>query len=345
MKKDRDLFRWIYPLLLGIVLFNTLRAITDFNRNGTFWTGSLQEHITAQAVTIAIAYAFDCFCRRKLKKEITGTGKEKSAAADYLTVACLTTLSLNALLFAGTSIGLLELNNGWIDYMLIDIVYIPLLLIYYATIRTTRMNREYEEQRLMVETIRSEQLRTELNYLRAQYHPHFLFNALNTIYFQIDESNGEARKGVELLSELLRYQIYSADQKVTVEQEVAFMKAYIDFQKLRMPERLQVETRFDRPLPEQTMYSLLFQPLLENAFKYVDGAYRIAVELTFSEESVVLRIENSVSPEGGKVKRTGNGVGIKNLRRRLELLYPQRHALHLERNGDRFTAELKIELQ
>lgn len=123
------------------------------------------------------------------------------------------------------------------------------------------------------------------------------------------------------------------------------MKAYIDFQKLRMPERLQVETRFDRPLPEQTMYSLLFQPLLENAFKYVDGAYRIAVELTFSEESVVLRIENSVSPEGGKVKRTGNGVGIKNLRRRLELLYPQRHALHLERNGDRFTAELKIELQ
>ena len=135
-----------------------------------FWSGELQEHIIAQAVTVAFAYLFDYFCRKML-------GREKSAVADSLLVACPAILFLNLLLFAGTGIGFLKLGNGWLDCLLINIVYIPLLMIYYAILRMTYMNRKYEEQQLMIEKIRGEQLQAELNSLKAQYHPHFLFNA------------------------------------------------------------------------------------------------------------------------------------------------------------------------
>ena len=217
-------------------------------------------------------------------------------------------------------------------------------MIYYAILRMTYMNRKYEEQQLMIEKIRGEQLQAELNSLKAQYHPHFLFNALNTIYFQINESNVEARKGVELLSKLLRFQVYNSDRKVKIEQEIAYMEAYIDFQKLRMPERLQIVSHFDRPLPGQTIYPLLFQPLLENAFKYVAGEYRITVDLSLSEEDIVLCIENTVLPEESR-KREERGMGIRNLRRRLDLLYPQHYALFLGRCGNCYSAKLKIRLQ
>lgn len=217
-------------------------------------------------------------------------------------------------------------------------------MIYYAILRMTYMNRKYEEQQLMIEKIRGEQLQAELNSLKAQYHPHFLFNALNTIYFQINESNVEARKGVELLSKLLRFQVYNSDRKVKIEQEIAYMEAYIDFQKLRMLERLQIVSHFDRPLPGQTIYPLLFQPLLENAFKYVAGEYRITVDLSLSEEDIVLCIENTVLPEESR-KREERGMGIRNLRRRLDLLYPQHYALFLGRCGNCYSAKLKIRLQ
>ena len=108
MKNSQHLLRWVYPLLLGIVQFNTLRHVTDFSRNSMFCSGALQEHMIAQAVTVAFAYLFDYFCRKML-------GREKSAVADSLLVACPAILFLNLLLFAGTGIGFLKLGNGWLD--------------------------------------------------------------------------------------------------------------------------------------------------------------------------------------------------------------------------------------
>lgn len=108
-----------------------------------------------------------------------------------------------------------------------------------------------------------------------QYHPHFLFNALNTIYFLIDEENEEAIEAVELLSDLLRYQLYDINMKVTIEEEIDYLRTYIQFQRLRMTKRLQFEESFNPELTGQKIHPLLFLPLLENAFKYIGGAYRI----------------------------------------------------------------------
>lgn len=88
----------------------------------------------------------------------------------------------------------------------------PIVFIFYLAIKNSRVTEEYNRQTLQHEKTKSNKLETELKYLRVQYHPHFLFNALNTVYFQIDESNTDAKNIIELLSELLRYQLYKMEK-------------------------------------------------------------------------------------------------------------------------------------
>lgn len=102
-----------------------------------------------------------------------------------------------------------------------------------------------------MEKLKVDQLDAELKLLRSQYHPHFLFNALNTVYFQIDEENEAAIESIELLSDLLRYQLYDINTKVTIKQEVDYLQTYIQFQQLRMTERLKFESSFDMNLKDQ----------------------------------------------------------------------------------------------
>lgn len=218
------------------------------------------------------------------------------------------------------------MGDGIIDYMLINVVFLPLLLIYYAIISTDVMNKNYNEQVLQLEKVKNQQLETELNFLKAQYHPHFLFNALNTVYFQIDENNKQAKYTVELLSELLRYQLYNVQQKVQISEEIIYLNAYIELQRIRMSERLVLKTNFDTELTEQKIHPLLFQPLLENAFKYVDGEYWINIDLKLENNKIRFIVENSISTE--IISNPKNkGIGLENLSRKLELLYSDRQTL------------------
>ena len=153
-------------------------------------------------------------------------------------------------------------------------------------IRNNILAKRYSEKIVQLEKLRVDQLETQLKLLKMQYHPHFLFNALNTIYFLIDEENEEAIEAVELLSDLLRYQLYDINTKVTIEEEIDYLRTYIQFQRLRMTKRLQFEESFDPELTGQKIHPLLFQPLLENAFKYIGGAYRIQVSMRKEDSKV-----------------------------------------------------------
>jgi LytS/YehU family sensor histidine kinase len=205
--------------------------------------------------------------------------------------------------------------------------------------RNSQITEELTRQTLQLEKTRSNQLETELKYLRAQYHPHFLFNALNTVYFQIDEQNTNARNTVELLSELLRYQLYNIEEKVNISEEINFIKSYIQFQQLRMTKRLAMITHFDDALNEQKIYPLIYQPFLENAFKYVGGEYWINLQLILYGGKIIFCLENSL-PE--QMQQTKTGIGIENIKRRLSLLYPDRHQLNIKQDERSFIVELII---
>ena len=193
-----------------------------------------------------------------------------------------------------------------------------------------------------MEKIKVDQLETELKFLKSQYHTHFLFNALNTIYFQVDEENKEAKQSIEQLSDLLRYQLYDIEQEVTMEQEMNYLRSYISFQQLRMTERLVLDVHFDPELKEQKIHPLLFQPLIENAFKYVRGEYRIHLEMKLEESQILFEIKNSISQSPNTNNKKNEGIGIENLKRRLDLLYPYKHNLEIKQTENMFVVKLTI---
>lgn len=113
----------------------------------------------------------------------------------------------------------------WREAGLINVIGTLLAFLYYTIIRNGILFRSLIEQSLQLEKIKAGQLETELKLLKSQYHPHFLFNALNTIYFQVDDNNKEVKQSIEQLSDLLRYQLYNIEQEVTMEQEINYLKS------------------------------------------------------------------------------------------------------------------------
>ncbi|MDR1161860.1 MAG: histidine kinase [Tannerellaceae bacterium] len=337
MKHKRSLITWFYPSFVGVITFNILRVITDLTKDESFWQGDKQSHITELVFSILFCYIVDMIWRRRLNNP----GKYQSAVREYLFVFAGLFLLSALYLALGTWVGILYAED-WLNCFLIFIAYHPLLMLYYTLIRNDVMNKRYQEKILQLEKIKVDQYQTELKFLKSQYHPHFLFNALNTIYFQINEENGEARQSVEQLSGLLRYQLYDIEQQVTLEQEVNYLKTYLAFQQTRMSKKLVLNLYFSPGLKDQKIHPLLFQPLIENAFKYVGGAYSIDIRMQWQDNKVLFHIENSV-PAVTANKGKAHGVGLENLKRRLELLYAGKYTLEIQHNGNTFIANLQID--
>lgn len=330
-KSKKIATEWIYPAVWGIMMYNVLRAVTDLTHHGIFWEGEIKLHITALLLSVLVCYLFNYGWKQRLLKAGEGTRIGK----DYAFVVLELIVWLNLLLKAGQELGVLFMGSGWIDYMLINVIYVPLLLIFYTLIRGYLAEQKANEKHLALEKLKTDKKEAELEFLKSQYHPHFLFNALNTIYFQVDENNAEAKKSIEYLSELLRYQLYDVNQEVAFYQEINYLRSYIAFQQLRKTDKLKVSIDIDNRLKEQRIAPLLLQPLLENAFKYVSGGYEITLVLKLKEDQVYFELTNSVSDVLVSSNVQDSGIGLSNLKRRLELLYPEKHQMTVN-NGDNF---------
>ena len=127
-------------------------------------------------------------------------------------------------------------------------------------------------------------------------------------------------------------------------QEIEYLQSFIELQRIRSSDKLKLKVDFDKKLNGQLVYPLLFLPLVENAFKFVGGDYEMQVEAKVIDDRIDFKVENSIPRLKESVKKAG-GIGLENLKRRLDLLYPGKHSLLLENNGDYFKAELKLEYE
>ncbi|MDR1200725.1 MAG: histidine kinase [Tannerellaceae bacterium] len=338
MKHKRNIITWFYPFFVGVIAFNILRVITDLTKNESFWQGDKQSHIMELVFSILFCYIADMIWRRRLNNP----DKYQSAVKEYLFIFAELFLLSALYLALGIWVGIFYAED-WLNCFLIFIAYNPLLMLYYTLIRSDAVNKKYQEKILQLEKVKVDQYQTELKFLKSQYHPHFLFNALNTIYFQINEENKKARQSISQLSDLLRYQLYDIEQKVTLEQEMNYLKTYIAFQQIRMSKKLVLTMYFSLDLKDQRIHPLLFQPLIENAFKYVGGEYNIDISMRLQNNKVLFKIENSVS-ELTDSKGKAHGVGLENLKRRLELLYSGKYTLEIHHDENAFIANLQIEI-
>jgi len=203
------------------------------------------------------------------------------------------------------------------------------------------VTHKWYDQKQQVKNIQVSQLETELKYLRAQVNPHFLFNGLNTIYGYIDMSNQQARDILLQFSDLLRYNLYEADTElVDLEKEAAYLQNYVALQRARSNASLLIELKIGIENKNTKIAPLIFIAFVENAFKFStredDTSNYIKISLQQSDNRVVFECSNSY--EKGELN-TG-GIGLNNVKRRLELLYKDKYILAVKREQPHYSVQL-----
>jgi sensor histidine kinase YesM len=200
--------------------------------------------------------------------------------------------------------------------------------------------------------LESEKRDAELQNLRAQLNPHFLFNTLNNIYGLTLSDTEKAREAIHSLSGILRYILYNNDERVPLDKELDFIRSYVELMRLRTGATMTVEVALPPDGGGVMIAPLLFMTLIENAFKHGvsedanPSFVRVAIALEEDPKgrrTVGCLVENGDFPKTD-TDRSGSGIGLDNLRRRLSLLYPRDHELTLERSDGVHTARLTIKL-
>ena len=188
----------------------------------------------------------------------------------------------------------------------------------------------------------------ELQNLKSQLNPHFLFNTLNNIYSLIQIDVDRAQRSVHELSSLLRYVLYESSRPtVPLKAEVEFLRDYIELMRIRQPRHVRVFVSLPGEPSPTPVAPLLFISLVENAFKHgVSNEKPSYVPIDIHEEGrrLVCRIRNSCFPKSGDSDRSGSGIGLTNLSKRLEMIYPGRYTFEYGQAGDAYQALLCIEL-
>lgn len=195
--------------------------------------------------------------------------------------------------------------------------------------------------------LEKEKLSAELKLLKSQINPHFLFNTLNNLYVLTLNNSGKAPDMIHKLSQLMSYMLYDSNQpEVPLEMEIKYISNYIDLEKVRYGERLEVLLRVYEKTDGIHIAPLLILPLVENSFKHgasnqLNGGW-IHIDIDVRDNTLLIKVENNkVSLENG---HRPSGIGLDNARKRLNHLYPGRHSLQLFDEDDRFLAVLKISL-
>lgn len=204
--------------------------------------------------------------------------------------------------------------------------------------------RWFFEQWRTMKTLKHEAAHAQLRHLKSQINPHFLFNTLNNIYGLALEKSDETPDMIMRLSELMRYTIYQGDKEcVPISAEISYLENYLALQQVRLQNRGDVRFTHDVNA-EYELAPLLLIMLVENAFKHGletmrEAAY-IAIDLRVSDNRLHFKVENNRQEQPGI-----SGVGLTNLRKRLELIYPDRHNLKVAQTSTMYTVDLEIQLE
>tara|TARA_R110002050_G_scaffold233063_3_gene368788 strand:+ start:11420 stop:12457 length:1038 start_codon:yes stop_codon:yes gene_type:complete len=227
-------------------------------------------------------------------------------------------------------------------------IYIQMLsymapLLFSIAVKTTKRWVKTEAERKEAANFK---LKSELQHLHYQLQPHFFFNSLNNIYALVDISPDQAKTSIHSLSKLMRYMLYETNMElVPLSKEIDFMEKYIDLMKLRVSDKTEVSYRFPSEETGIQIAPLLFISLIENAFKHGVSASKeslITINMTYDNKTVLFVIENDNFPKKTDDK-SGSGIGLQNLEKRLQLLYPAKHTFNTLLKDERFSVHLEIE--
>lgn len=210
-----------------------------------------------------------------------------------------------------------------------------------------KKNRELDNQKLETELKLKE---AELKLLKAQIHPHFLFNTLNNLYGLTLEKSDDAPNLVLRLSEILDYILYRCNEKrVSLSEEINNLNNYIEIEKIRYSDKLKLNISFPANTNNLNIAPLIILPFVENAFKHgvsnFPGIAWVKIKISLNENSLIFNIENTKNPNIDKEKNYTKGIGLSNVKKRLNLMYPEKYILSINDKHETFSVNLTIELE
>lgn len=199
------------------------------------------------------------------------------------------------------------------------------------------------------EQLEKEKLETELKFLKTQIHPHFFFNTLNNLYSLVLRKSEKAPEVVLMLSDLMRYVLYDSNvSKVSLDKELKHIGNYINLEKLRLPQNAEIRFEVTGNTLAMAIEPMLLIPIIENCFKHVsttsDNKCWIHIRISVGENQLLLITENSMDEQPNATEDERQGVGLRNVERRLELLYPSRYELKAISDGFSYLCKLKLQL-
>jgi two-component system, LytTR family, sensor kinase len=215
-----------------------------------------------------------------------------------------------------------------------------------------KLTKNWIQTKRREQLLEKEKLETELKFLRAQFNPHFLFNTINSIFVLIHKNPNMASESLAKFSELLRYQLYECNEhQIPLMKELTYLENFIELQKLRQDGNVETHIHIERPLHQDlSIAPFIIMPFVENAFKHVsqhkNSANRIAMKFQLEQNQLQMEVTNTVPPKNQVANDAVayQGIGLKNVKRRLELIYPDRYKLNIVQDTDLFTVRMSLDL-
>lgn len=239
-------------------------------------------------------------------------------------------------------------DEGFLGQLFINLLFnliIFSLALGYGFTKSWLRNEKQRQQ------LKEEMLQAELNFLKAQVNPHFLFNVLNMAYASAAGNGDERTAGiVERLANLMRYMLYESNvQSIELAREVEYIESFIALQKMRLSPEIRAAVQFcvEGDQHKFKIAPLILIPFVENAFKHgirLDKPSDILIRLRLESRQLYFEVENSIALNRNELGHKTGGVGLENVKKRLALLYPDAHKLHISRKDDTFRTELTLRL-
>ena len=210
-----------------------------------------------------------------------------------------------------------------------------------------KRNRELDNLKLETELKLKE---AELKLLKAQIHPHFLFNTLNNLYGLTLEKSEEAPNLVLRLSEILDYILYRCNEKrVSLAEEINNLNNYIEIEKIRYSDKLKLDVSFPTNTNNFNIAPLIILPFVENAFKHgvsnFPGIATVNIKISLTENNLIFNILNTKNPNIEKEENYTKGIGLSNVKKRLDLMYPEKYILSINNKTETFSVNLTLQLE
>jgi sensor histidine kinase YesM len=213
-----------------------------------------------------------------------------------------------------------------------------------------KLTKNWIETQRRQQALEKEKLETELKFLKYQFNPHFLFNSINSIFFLIHKNPDMASASLAKFSELLRHQLYECnDEQIPLSKEVAYLENFIELEKLRQNPNLQVNVNIDEGYSSGIgIAPFILMTFVENAFKHVSKHKTepnwISIGLALAGMQLSFTVSNSAGKNESRDVVNYGGIGLKNVQRRLDLVYPDQYKLDIHDNGNSFSVRLDLQL-